>query len=236
MSKTAQVKSKETDFPTPGKEERKVFIAALGIAKSLLDNGSLRIDVDNRGMTELEIASKALNELPKDSLPEGLTHKQLEEIISTEIGSLVQAGTHQDPIKGLQFSVPDNILEKVGTEEFLWRLDETRKLLLSEEFLSRVLFLRTATAFVLGRITWQIVSKRHDADAGELKNIIGALVKISYNRPDSSGMLRLAGKGFSLELPTMVEPKEITLELHKSDIDKMIKALEEAKKHLAIKG
>ncbi len=236
MQGDSMQEGKKPDFPSPGEEAREVFVAALGIAKGMLDEGNLRIDVDDRGMVDISVEDKAIEAIPEEKLIHGLTHKQLSALFPTEIESLAQAATHKDPIQGLQLSMPSSVLEEVGEEEFMWRLKETKRALVNDDIRERATFRRTATGFVLASITWQIVIKKWDESSGELPEIPRAMVTIAYSQPRAVGTARLVGPGIQFAFPTVVEPKEVALELHRADIDKIIDALTKAKKHLEKRG
>jgi len=226
-------KSKKRKFPEPGKESRDVFMAALAMAKDLLKSDGLSIDLDSNGRVDLVIDIQKLESIPKDKFKQGLTSEQFSNLVRTELDSLVRAATYSDPATGIQTTVPSEILEEAGIDEFLWRLGEVKKEFVPTDLRDRAIFRRTTQGFVLQNMTWQLAIKKHDQVRGELRNVPYASLSIVYASPQTNmASLRLGAGGTSFELPTLREPKQLILELHQADVDQMIETLTDLRDNL----
>ncbi|GAI11978.1 unnamed protein product, partial [marine sediment metagenome] len=79
----------------------------------------------------------------------------------------------------------------------------------------------------------KVARKKHDEVRGKLSDIPYACLSIIYASPQTNvSQLRLAGKGMSLELPTVREPKQLILELDQADVNQMIKTLTDLRDNL----
>ncbi len=225
--------AKKHKFPLPGKESRAVFSAALSMAKELLKSDCLSIDLDSNGRVDLVIDIQKLESIPKDKFKQGLTPEQFSNIVRTELDSLVRSATYSDTTTGIQTTVPSKILEEVGIDEFLWRLGEVKKELVPTDLRDRAILRRTTQGLVLQNMTWQLAIKKHDQVRGELRNIPYASLSIVYASPQTNiAQLRLGTEGTTIELPTLREPKQLILELHKADVDQMIETLTDLRDNL----
>lgn len=226
-------KPKKRKFPEPGKESRDVFMAALAMAKDLLKSNGLSIAIDPSGSVDLVIDIEKLEAIPKDKFKEGLTPEHFSSLVQTELDSLVHAATYSDPTTGIQITVPSEILEEVGIDEFLWRLGEVKKELVSTDLIDRAILRRTTQGLVLQNMTWQLSTKKHDQIRGKLSDIPYASLSIVYASPQTSASsLRVKMKTMSLDFPALRAPKQLTLELHKADVEQMIETLTDLRDNL----
>lgn len=225
--------SKKHKVPTPGTESRKVFTAALVLAKDLLNSKGLWIKLDETGNAELVISGEKLEAIPKDKFKDGLTREYLLSLIATEFESLVKVTTYSEPTVGLQVEIPDEILKEKGTDEFLWRLEEVKKELVPPNLKERVILRKTSQGFVLQNATWQVITKKHDQDRGKLSDIPCGCLSLTYSSLRSNPtLLRLGAKGVSVELPTVREPNRLTLELHHAEVEELIETLTDLRDNL----
>ena len=230
-SKKRQTSKRKT--PDPGREPREVFAVALGLAKELLDSSALRVDLDVTGNVNLVLDSEKLRAIPKDRFQHGLTPEDFTQLVGTEFDSLINAATHSQPIKELQRRIPSHILKEVGTEEFLWRLQEIVKTLVPATLKERSVLRKTTDGLVLKNISWQVSVKKHDKDRGALSDIPYASVSITYDSPKSVvSPFRFGGEGMLLEFPVFRDSKQLTLELHQADVDKFISTLTDLRNNL----
>lgn len=230
---TKKVKEEKSEYPDPGKEPREVFVSALVIAGDLLRSNELVIELDVDGRVDIVIDSKKIESIPKERFQQGLTSEHFAILLRTEIDSLVYAATYLDPIEGLREGVPSEALKEVGTQEFLWRLHEVEKILVTNELKERAILRRATIGLVIKDINWQISVKKHDKSKGNVPDIPYACVSITYDSAQSSGTsLRFGAKGMLLELPTLRDPKQLTLNLHRADVDQTIKILTDLRNNL----
>jgi len=231
--KTKKSSARKHKVPTPGKEPRKVFMAALTLLKELLDSKGLRVSLDGTGEIELIINGENLEAIPKDKFKDGLTREHFLTLIPTEFESLVKVATYPDPTRGLQNEIPSKILNEVGKEEFLWRFQQVKKELVPSNLEERVMLRRTSQGFVLQNVTWQVITKKHDQTRGKLSDIPCGCLSITYGSPQTSlSRVRFRTKSVSLELPTVREPNQLTLELHQADIEELIESLTDLRDNL----
>lgn len=225
--------AKKRRAPFPGKESRKVFSAALALAKELLVSKGLRIDLDQTGNVEFVINSEKLKAIPKDKFKDGLTRDYFPQLMATEFESLVRAATYSDSTLGLQSEIPSEILSEKGEDEFLWRLEEVKKVLVPTDLRDRAILRRTTQGLVLQDITWQVAIKKQDQVKGKLSDIPYGSLSIVYASPQTSvSSLRLKTRDMSVEFPALREPKQLILELHQADVAKMIETLTALRENL----
>jgi hypothetical protein len=225
--------AEKSEFPDPGKEPREVFATALAIVGDLFRSNDLVIELDVDGKVDVSIDNSKLEAIPTDKFQHGLTSEHFTILLRTEIDSLVHAATYLDPTEGLREGIPSDALKEVGIEEFLWRLHEVEKSLVSGELKERALLRRTTNGLIMKDINWQISVKKHDKAKGNVPDIPYACVSITYDLAQSNvPSLRLGAKGMIFELPVLRDPKQLTLELHQSDVDQMIKTLTDLRNNL----
>lgn len=231
--KAKKTGTKKRKFPHPGKEPRAVFSATLAMAKDFLKSKVLSIDLDPSGRVDLVIDNQELEAIPKDKFQQDLTREQFSNLIRTEVDSLVNAATYSDPTTGIQIAIPSEILKEVGMDEFLWRLGEVKKELVPPDLRERATLRRTTQGLVLENMTWQVAIKKHDQVKGKLPDIPCASLSIVYVSPQSKIVsIRFGTKSMSMELPTVREPSQLTLELHKADVEEMIETLTDLRDNL----
>ena len=225
--------SKKHKVPTPGTESRKVFTAALVLAKDLLNSKGLWIKLDETGNAELVISGEKLEAIPKDKFKDGLTREYLLGLIATEFESLVKIATYSDPVVGLQIEIPDKILKEKGTDEFLSRLEDVKKELVPANLKERVILRKTSQGFVLQNVTWQVIIKKHDQDRGKFSDIPCGCLSIRYGSPPSNlASISIQGEGRSMQLPAVREPHRLTLELHQAEVEELIETLTDLRDNL----
>ncbi len=231
--KAKKTGTKKNKVPHPGKESRAVFSAVLAIAKDILKSDALSINLDPTGRVDLVVDNQELEAIPKDKFQQDLTREQFSNLIHTEVDSLVNAATYSDPTTGIQIAIPSEILKKVGMDEFLWRLGEVKKELVPPDLRERATLKRTTQGLVLENMTWQVVIKKHDQTRGKLSDIPYGSLSIVYVSPQSNmASVRFGTKSMTVELPTVREPNQLTLELHKADVEEMIETLTDLRDNL----
>lgn len=231
--KAKKTSTKKHKVPTPGEESRAVFSSALTIAKELLSLKGLRIGLDEDGDVDFTIYGQRLDTIPKDKFKHGLTIEQFLAITTTEIESLLQAATYADPTRGIQRLIPSEIIKKVGIDEFLWRLHKVEKELAPPDLKERILFRRTAQGFILKNVNWQVIMKKYDQAKGKLSDIPCGCLSIKYVSPQTNlSPIRFRTEDSSMELPTVREPNQLIIELHKADVEELIETLTDLRDNL----
>lgn len=224
--KTRKRDGKKRKVPPPGKEARAVFSAALAIAKDLVKSKAVRINLDTNGNVDFIIDAQKLQAVPAEKFKEGLTRQHLLSLIATEFESLLKASTYSDPARGLQNEIPSEILNGIGTDEFLWRLDQVDKELVPPNLKDRVMLRQTSLGFVLQDSSWQVITKKHDQVRGKLSDIACGYLSLTYSPARTNPTpLRFGVKDVSLEIPAVREPNRLTLELHYSEVETLIETL-----------
>lgn len=222
--KKAVLRKKKEIFP--GTESRKVFSAAVSLAKELIDSDGMTIRVDRDGDATLFVDGGVLKELSAKRFSQGLTRDLFKELIETELTAFVRTTMYEDPRDGIKREFPDRVLKELETHELKWRLEKVREMLVPSNLKERVMLRRTTKGLILDRITWELGIKKHDQVKGPLDEIPYANLVISYASPLTNGpAFRARTKEASLEIPMISEPKQLNLELHEADVEEMIKIL-----------
>ncbi len=232
--KAKKTSTKKHKVTTPGEETRAVFSSALTLAKELLSLKGLRIGIDEDGDVDFTIYGQKVDTIPKDKFKHGLKKGQFLAITRTEIESLLQASTYADPTRGIQREIPSEIIKKVGIDEFLWRLHQVEKELAPPDLKERIIFRQTARGFIMKNVNWQVIMKKHDQARGKLSDIPYGCLSISYVSPQTnlSPIIRFRSEAGSMELPTVREPHQLILELHKADVEELIETLTDLRDNL----
>jgi len=221
--KTKKTVKSRDDF-RPGTEEREIFSLVLSTISKLFDEKKVGIDVDSSGDLDFSLDPSEIKDFVSKEIKDKLSFKDYMKIISTEIESLVEASIYSDKAKGIENNIPSTILKDVGIDEFLWRLEEIEKAINVPKALKQdSIFKKTTKGLILKEIKWETNNKTFDEELGPLDNCKYATLSIMYSQPGiEAPSARLSGEGFSIKLPTITEPKQITLELQKKDVTKLI--------------
>ena len=234
MAKKTQNKS---DLPEPGKETREVFVEAVNAARNLKDVEGLHIRLDEAGRAEIDLNAEKLAELCESGNTKGLSASLLSDIIRTEIQSLLNAATQTNAVAGIEANIPSRIVKDVGVEELSWRLREVEKHLLPHDFKERVILRRTTKGFVFKSCAWEVSVRKHDRKLGKVSDLPYGSVSIMYSCPQTDvSPFRIGGEEFMLELPVMREPKQLLLELHRADVEELIRVLSDLRDNLEQQG
>lgn len=229
---TVRTRKKSEDVQA-GREPRELFIAALDVAKELVGSKALHIAVDIDGDVDVGIDSDVLARMPEDKFAGGVTKEFFLHLLHTELQSLLEAATHDEPVMGLESGIPQSVIDEVGIEEFLWRLREAEKSLLPRGLKEQAALRRTTDAFVIKDLRWQVAVRKHDHATGRVQDIPYACFSIGYDRRQRGVTpFRISGKGMAVEFPVLREPKQLTLELHEADVDQLIGTLTELRNRL----
>lgn len=230
----SEKKTKKTDKIKesfrPGTEERGIFCLVLSILSKLLEEKKVGIEIDSSGDYDIEfsLAPSEMKDRVSEEIKAKLSFEDFIKIISTEIESLVAASIYSDKAKGIENNIPPTILKDVGMEEFLWRLEEIEKIVNVPKALKQdSIFKKTTKGLILNEITWEINNKTFDEELGQLDNCKYATLSIMYSKPGDVESSVFSGKDFSIHIPTVTEPKQVTLELQKKDITKLIDSLQQ---------
>jgi len=220
-------KSRETF--RPGTEEREIFSLVLSIISKLLDEKKVGIEVDFSGDLEFSLNPSEIKDCVSEKIKDKISFEDFMRTISTEVESLVDATIYSDKAKGIKNNIPNTVLKDVGIDEFLWRLEEIEKVINVPKALRQdSIFKKTAKGLTLKGIKWETNDKAFDEELGKLENFKYATLSILYSQPGTETLgAKLSGEGFSIQLPIITEPKQITLELQKKDIAKMIDDLQQ---------
>jgi len=213
----------------PGTEGREIFSLTLGIVAELLNEKKIELDVDSSGRLEFTLSPRKIRAHVIEKIKDQISFDDFMAIISTEIESLLTASIFSDKTKGVQENIPSTIIKDVGVDEFLWRLDETNKVLsISENLKQEAIFKETVKGLLLKDIKWEIKQKIFDNKLGKLDNLEYATLSILYSQPITEAYAaKLSSEGISIQLPTVTEPKQITLELQKKEVKRLIDALQQ---------
>lgn len=228
--KNKKPKKKHKSF-RPGTENRELFSLVLSTISQFLDEKKVVVAIDYIGNLELDFCLK--NSEIKDHVSENfkdkLSFEEFLNTVSTEIESLVKASIYSDKVKGIENNIPPTILKVVGIEEFLWRLKEVEKVIIVPIALKQdSIFKKTTKSLTLKEIKWETNSKSFDEELGKLDNCKYATLSIIYSHPDFEAYTaKLVGENLSIQIPTITEPKQITLALQKKDVTKLIDNLQQ---------
>jgi len=228
-------KTKKTDKSReifrPGTEEREIFSLVLSSISKLFDEKKVGIEVDSSGDLEFAFSldPSEIKDCVSEEIKDKVSFEDFMKTISTEIESLVKASIYSDKAKGIENNVPSTILKDVGIDEFLWRLEEIEKVINVPKALKQdSIFKKTTKGLTLKEIKWETNNKTFDEELGQIDSCKYATLSIMYSQPTTESQgLRLASEDFSIQLPAITEPKQITLELQKKDITKLIDNLQQ---------
>jgi len=226
-------KSKKTDESQesfrPGTEEREIFSLVLGITAELLNEKKIKLDIGSDGDPDFTLNPSEIKAYVTEKIKDKVSFKNLMKIIPTEIKALLKASIFSDKTKGIKENIPSTIIKDVGIDEFLWRLEETIKVLsISDTFKREVIFKKTTKGLLLKDVKWETKRKIFDDEFGKLDNIEYATLSILYSQPITEGYsAKLGIESLSIQLPVGTEPKQVTLELQKKDVKKLIDKLQQ---------
>jgi len=212
----------------PGTEERGIFSLVLGITAELLNEKKIKLDIDSDGDPDFTLNPSEIQDYVTEKIKDQISFENFIKIIPTEIESLLKASVFSDKTKGVKENIPPTIIKDVGIEELLWRLEETNKVLsISEAFKREAIFKKTSKGLLLKDVKWETKRKVFDDEFGKLDNIEYATLSILYSQPITEGYSAKFGiESLSIQLPVGIEPKQITLELQKKDVKKLIDNLQ----------
>ena len=212
-----------------GTEEREIFSLVLNTISKLLDEKKVRIELDSSGDIEFSLNPKEIKDCVSENIKDKLCFEDFMKTISTEIESLVKVSIYSDKAKGIENNIPSTVLKDVGIDEFLWRLEEVEKLINVPESLKQdSIFRKTTKGLTLQGIKWETNNKTFDEELGQLKKCKYATLSIMYSQPDIEERRAIfSGENFRIQLPVSTEPKQITLELQKKDVAKLIDNLQQ---------
>ena len=227
--KTIKKISKSRETFRPGTEGREIFCLTLNIVAELLNEKKIELGVDSSGELQFTLAPSDIRSYVTEKIKDKISFDNFIKILSTEIESLLTASIFSDKTKGIQENIPPTIIKDVGIDEFLWRLEETNKVLqVSETIKQEAIFNKTVKGLTLKDIKWETKRKEFDDELGKLDNLEYATLSILYSVPSTETYgAKLSGEGLSIQLPTSTEPKQITLELQKKDVTKLIDKLQQ---------
>jgi hypothetical protein len=213
----------------PGTEEREIFSLVLSTISKLLGAKKIGIQVNSEGDLDFTICLSEIKAYVAEEIKDKLSFKEFMNTIPTEIESLMRASIYSNKAKGIENNIPSTILKDVGTDEFLWRLEEIEKVINVPKALKQdSIFKKTTKGRILKAIKWETNNKTFDEEFGQIENCKYATLSIMYSQPGIEvPSSRLLGEGVSIQVPTLPEPKQITLELQKTDITKLIDNLQQ---------
>jgi len=226
--KTEKTKKSRDKF-RPGTEEKEIFSLVLSIISKLLDEKKFGMEVDSFGVFDFSFNPSEIKSCVSEEIKDKLSFEDFMKIISTEIESLVEASIYSDKTQGIESNIPPTLLKDVGVDEFLWRLEEIEKVLSIPKALKQdSIFKKTTKGSILEEIKWETSIKTFDEKLGQLDNLKYATVSFMYLQPGiEAPAATLIGGGYRIQLPTVNEPKQITLELQKKDVTKLIDNLQQ---------
>lgn len=224
--------SKETF--RPGTEKREIFCLVLGITAELLKEKKIKLGVDSSGELEFTLDPQAIRAYVTEKIKGHVSFDNFITILSTEMESLLMASIFSDKTKGVKEHIPSTIIKDVGIDEFLWRLEETDKVLsISETSKQEAIFKKTVKGYSLKDVKWETKQKVYDDEFGEIDNLKYVTLSIMYLQPSIEvRTARLSVESFSIQLPTITEPKQLTLELQKKDVMRLIDSLQQISEKL----
>jgi len=226
--KTTKKTKKSQDSFRPGTEERGIFSLVLGITAELLNGKKIKLDIDSGGDPDFTLDPSEIQSYVTEKIKDQVSFENFMRIIPTEIEALLKASIFSDKTKGVKANIPPTIIKDVGIEELLWRLEETNKVLsISETFKREAIFKKTSKGLLLKDVKWETKLKVFDDEFGKLDNIEYATLSILYSQPITEGYsAKLGIESLSIQLPVGIEPKQVTLELQKKDVKKLIDNLQ----------
>jgi len=213
----------------PGTEGRGIFSLVLGITAELLNEKKIKLDIDSDGDPDFILDPSEIKTYVTEKIKDQLSFENFMRIIPTEIEALLKASIFSNKTKGVKENIPSTIIKDVGIDEFLWRLEETGKVLsISENFKEEAIFKKTAKGLLLKDVKWETKRKVFDDEFGKLDNIEYVTLSILYSQPSIEGYFaKIVGENLSIRLPVGTEPQQITLDLQKKDVKKLVDNLQQ---------
>lgn len=213
----------------PGTEKREIFSLVLSTFSKLLYEKKVGIEVDTDGDLEFSLEPSEIKDCVSEEIKDKISFEDFLNTISTEFDSLLTASIYSDKVKGIENNIPSTILKDVGIDKFLWRLKEIEKVIKVPKALKQdSIFKKTTKGLTLKEIKWETNNKTFDEELGQLDNCKYATLSIMYSQLGIEvNSAKFLGGGFSIQLPTVAGPKQITLELQKKDVTKLIDNLQQ---------
>ena len=184
--------------------------------------GVVDLDIDADGDVSFELPSE-MAELLGSEVPAGLTHGDVREIVRKEMGALVSARLKSDTRAWLESVLPKQLHGKIDV-----MVDRSKKAfsLLVDKGLKERLLLRKATpAYVVSGISQVVMMTYHveSGDGGKV-DVPVACLEFGFTKPRSA----YAFEFDMTERRPRVSRKDdvrVTVDVHKDDIDDLIKKL-----------
>ena len=220
----SEEKAEEKEALTPGEEPREVFLEGVEILVELLAKGEATVRVDSDGDPGIRAARRSVVAFGRGRFRDPFTERFFMGLIMVEIPALMRATIRDDVQESLRRIMPDEILDKTGIDEFVWRAQHVADTVAPSNLRERSLWRRTAKGNVIEDIGWDVSVRRSDTDVADIPDVPYAVLALSYSGPRSGAAALRFGAGgprFLLDKPT----ERVTFEMHRADLDEMIKAL-----------
>jgi len=214
-------KEKKKEKFLPGTENEEQFNKVLSALSEWVKSGIVDIDIDLDGDIDINLPDDS-GELLESQLVKDLPKENVVGIIEYEIPALLSAGLSDDSKKWLIKTLPDKILKNI--DSMIERSKKVFKTLGSEELKHRSLLRKITSGYVVQSISCKHSTYHHLEKDKERIDVPHVTLEITFSKPHSRMMI-----GFDPERHTMVGRRSeeiiVTLDLHKIDLEKLVKRL-----------
>jgi hypothetical protein len=211
----------ETGF-LPGQETEEQFSVVLPRLSEWMKAGIVDLEIDADGDVCFELPSE-MAKLLGTELPAGLTGDEVRGIVQKEVPALLSSRLKSDPKEWLETVLPKRLHGKIDT--MVERSKEAFSLLVDKNLKERLLLRKATPAYVSPSIRQVVMTTYHvESGEGEKVDVPVACLEFRFTKPRS---------GYAFEI-NLTEPRVVTsrkddikvaADLHKDDIDDLIKKL-----------
>ena len=211
----------ETGF-LPGQETEQQFSAVLSRLSEWMKAGVVDVEVDGEGDLRFELPSE-MAALLGTEVPAGLTSEEVRGIVQKEMPALLSSRLKADPKEWLETVLPKRLHGKIDT--MVERSKEAFSLLVDKSLKERLLLRKATPAYVTPQIRQVVMTTYHvESPEGGKVDVPVACLEFRFTKPRS---------GYAFEI-NLTEPRVVTsrkddikvaADLHKDDIDDLIKKL-----------
>ena len=213
---------KEEDGFLPGQETEEQFNAVLSLLSEWIKANVVDLEIDADGDVLFELPSE-MGALLGTEVPAGLTGEEVRGIVQKEMPALVSARLKSDPRSWLESVLPEQLHGKMDA-----MVERSKKVFSSlvDKSLKERLLLRKATPTYVAPSIRRLVSTTYHVESGEGEkvDVPVACLEFKFAKPRSM----YAFEFDMLERRPGISHKDdvkVTVDLHKDDIDDIIKKL-----------
>jgi len=204
-----------------GEETNEQFDAVLSRLSEWIKADLVNLEIDADGDIRFELRSE-MAELLGGEVPTGLTHSDVQEIVRKEMTTLVSARLKSDTREWLE-------LQKQlhgNMDAMLERSKKAFSLLVDKSLKERLLLRKATPAYVSPSIRQVVMTTYHvESGEGEKVDVPVACLEFEFAKPQSGYAFEVNLRGPSFRIGRKDDVR-VTADLHKDDIDDLIKKLE----------